>query len=433
MKFIFYFIFSLQKKIYFFHFFIFSFFYFLLSSFFYVPLGFSLDFHSMSHRAPLKNFLLAFENSTSASSLTKMNQKSSPLNSKDILVLKVKPYIKVYESNRIQLKDFIDDRLVERKMSMGDFSFYDFFVRYSRRSSFSTEELISLWKKFKFSYFLNFPEVRKKRIFRSEDLKKYLKDFQNQWKDQKGLSTLANLIQWEIPDHVIVENKRFEISKDSLKVRLLNRWQKQCVECEFFFLSLEIPYLGSSLKGKPWKISFPPSIPRNSFSLPLHFLNFKNENRMSKDLSREDWVKKWDYQRTYWIQGRVEIYKRVPVLNRNVSVNKRMEEGDFDFAFRKINFFSERKLPLKKDILGKKLRLGLKAGDILWKSVFLKEKAVKRGDLVKIKMDKKSWSVTLTGKAIQEGVVGDQIKVLNLGSNKVILARVIYRGEVLVQ
>ena len=272
-------------------------------------------------------------------------------------------------------------------------------------------------------------------------------------KQKKGLNLLISL-----PEKIIIEKRQYEVSKDSIKRILMRDWKKICKDCEFVLRSLVIPSISKDLlKGRAWKISHHLGLPKGNFSLPLVFEeNLENpEKSLSSNLKRnlktssfdssnnkisklqKDRLKKkvrsWNRGRTFWVNGRLDIYKKVPVMNRSFSRLERLEREDFNFSYRKVSFFSRRQVPSKKELLRQKLRRSLRAGDIIWRSLIAKEKALQKGDTVEIKLKERNWQVTLIGQSKQDGFIGDRVKVLNLDSKKIITALVVDKGKVLVE
>ena len=75
--------------------------------------------------------------------------------------------------------------------------------------------------------------------------------------------------------------------------------------------------------------------------------------------------------------------------------------------------------------VGKRLRLGLRAGQVLREYALEEPPVVKRGSLVKIVARGEAFTVSALGKARQEGRPGEIIKVRNLNSKREIFARVV--------
>jgi flagella basal body P-ring formation protein FlgA len=75
----------------------------------------------------------------------------------------------------------------------------------------------------------------------------------------------------------------------------------------------------------------------------------------------------------------------------------------------------------------------MNAGDIVWRGSLVREKAIQRGELVRVVSGEGNWSVSVQAKTEQDGFLGDTVNLRNVQTNKLISGRVIGRGEVEVQ
>jgi len=84
------------------------------------------------------------------------------------------------------------------------------------------------------------------------------------------------------------------------------------------------------------------------------------------------------------------------------------------------------------DIIGKRARRNIDAGDILRPDLIEMPPLVKRGDMVVIVAESEGIKVTATGEVKSDGLRGEQVKVVNLDSNKRFSARVVDKKTVMV-
>jgi flagella basal body P-ring formation protein FlgA len=82
------------------------------------------------------------------------------------------------------------------------------------------------------------------------------------------------------------------------------------------------------------------------------------------------------------------------------------------------------------DIIGKRARRNIDAGNILRPDLIEMPPLVKRGDMVVIVAESEGFKVTATGEAKSDGLRGEQVKVVNLDSNKRFSARVVDKQTV---
>ena len=80
-------------------------------------------------------------------------------------------------------------------------------------------------------------------------------------------------------------------------------------------------------------------------------------------------------------------------------------------------------------MLGKRLKQGLRVGDVILSNMLEREKSVLRGEPVQVIVKNSGWSVSLLATAEQDGVIGDRIRLKNNKSNKEIVATITGKAE----
>ncbi|HMN69253.1 MAG TPA: flagellar basal body P-ring formation chaperone FlgA, partial [Bdellovibrionales bacterium] len=85
--------------------------------------------------------------------------------------------------------------------------------------------------------------------------------------------------------------------------------------------------------------------------------------------------------------------------------------------------------PEEDQIDGKKVKLGLRAGDILWSGSLEKEMAIRRGDPIVVKSGTGMWEVSVNAVAAQDASIGDVIS-LKQKNGAQLTGMVVGQGEV---
>lgn len=217
----------------------------------------------------------------------------------------------------------------------------------------------------------------------------------------------------KIPSRVVIENKGYEMREGEVKEALTKKWQSSCSDCRIVIQRLVLPEVNSDWLHQPWKLNIKDDLPRGSFSVPVEFTA---KNKTS----------------TFWITGSVEIERRVPVATRMMYFGEKVREGDFKWEYRDVTFARDG-IPEEDSIVGKRVRGSLRANQIIWMNNIEREKALNRGDVVRIISGTKDWTVTTKGVAQQDAHIGDTVKVKNPKTLKVISALVVGKGEVKVE
>ncbi|BDU50218.1 flagellar basal body P-ring formation chaperone FlgA [Haliovirga abyssi] len=128
---------------------------------------------------------------------------------------------------------------------------------------------------------------------------------------------------------------------------------------------------------------------------------------------------------------KVGILKEVYILNRDVKRNEKFSIEDV-IKIKKIfinNYYSAN-IEGVNEIKGKLYRRNLRKGEILKYKDFIKEKIFKRNSLVTIYVDYNGIKLKATGKALEDGYIGDNIRVLNINSKKIINGIVTKEGMI---
>jgi len=164
-------------------------------------------------------------------------------------------------------------------------------------------------------------------------------------------------------------------------------------------------------KNTPYKAIFitTPKIGSN-----LLILEFKKDGTLER-------VKIWGY-----VEAKVPviILKR-PVLNKSI-----LSEEDIEVELKPLSRLPQDVILDKNSVLGKEVRMSLKAGTILRYSHLERPVIIKRNQIVYIIVRGKNFVVKARGLALQEGREGASIKVKNISSKKILWGKVISPEEV---
>lgn len=131
------------------------------------------------------------------------------------------------------------------------------------------------------------------------------------------------------------------------------------------------------------------------------------------------------------LTGRVSSILDVPVLNKALGQGSVIGKADLDWV----------KLPAERaadylrnanDLVGMELRRQMPEQTALRPQDLLPARVVLRGQLVAMQINLPSMQIAAQGRALQDGAVGDVIRVTNTQSNRVVEAKVAGAGVVIV-
>jgi len=129
----------------------------------------------------------------------------------------------------------------------------------------------------------------------------------------------------------------------------------------------------------------------------------------------------------------ISIYKNVIVSAQQLRKDTILTAADIkqqkhDLADLSYGYFED-----SKDVIGMKLKRQVLAGAALTPAMLNKRQIVSRGQNVTIFAQSGSMAVRMTGKALDNGAVGDRIKVMNIKSRKKLEGIITSTGEIEVQ
>lgn len=218
----------------------------------------------------------------------------------------------------------------------------------------------------------------------------------------------------QIPHRIVAQNRGYELDQEVLEMQLLTHWHTLCQNCKIRIKSLQLPKLPLNLKNAPWSLDISDRLPRGHFSQRLSVSMPQNQDQY------------------FWVNGEVEVQKKVPVLNRSTPINTRLNVEDFKWEWRDVTMATD-STPTENEIAGRKMRFTMNANDIIWSGSVLREKAVQRGEIVKVTIGDKQWEMSTQAITQQDGYIGDTINLKNMQTQKVITGRVIGDGEVTIK
>jgi flagella basal body P-ring formation protein FlgA len=132
------------------------------------------------------------------------------------------------------------------------------------------------------------------------------------------------------------------------------------------------------------------------------------------------------------ISGWVDIFKYVVCASRDLERGEKINEDDLYMVKRNLSHLSSKILTDKKKIIGLIAKHNIKADTCLKEWMVEKAPVVNRGDIVTIMAESGDLLVTVPGRVLMKGFLGELVKVQNLMSKKEIFAKVLNNSTVAV-
>lgn len=223
-----------------------------------------------------------------------------------------------------------------------------------------------------------------------------------------AIERAAGKVHVVVPSLVVIDTKKRELDRETIAAELKQAWQPLCADCRLSVEDLSLPRVE---RVRDWSLRIKPELPRGSFSVAV-------------DLIRENGA-----PLPAWISGRVIAKRRVPVARRALAALERVQPGDVDWDYRDTSA-SYDGVPTADEMLGRRVRQGVRAGDVLFSGLLEKERAVRRGEVVQLRSVEKGWEVSMAAVVQQDGFIGDMINLKSARSGQTLMGQVTGIGEV---
>jgi len=130
------------------------------------------------------------------------------------------------------------------------------------------------------------------------------------------------------------------------------------------------------------------------------------------------------------VNGRVTVKHSVPVLVRRTAGGTTLSAADIDWMLVPEDRINISVVTEADQLIGRELRRDTEGDELLHTQDVMQPRLVVRGSLVTMKIETPLLQVTAQGKALQDGVMGDIVRVTNTQSNRTIEGTVTGTGTV---
>ncbi len=133
---------------------------------------------------------------------------------------------------------------------------------------------------------------------------------------------------------------------------------------------------------------------------------------------------------SFYLTAKVSLEGTVLVANRDLARHETISNADVRLEMRKVSSMSGNTLSQVTSALGLQTKRAVRAGEVLRSSNLTAAKVVSKGDQVTITATSQGISVAAAGTAMANGKVGEQIRVQNDRTERIVKARVVAAGQV---
>jgi flagellar basal body P-ring formation protein FlgA len=131
-----------------------------------------------------------------------------------------------------------------------------------------------------------------------------------------------------------------------------------------------------------------------------------------------------------YVPAQVDLYRPVVVAARNLSRGTRLSNADVTVALRNTSRLRQGFVDTEGAVVGMELRRPLERGEAFRAGLLVEPLAVNRGDEVRLEAEVGGISVSTRGTAMSSGRVGQQIRVMNNSSERVVAGEIVAPGHV---
>jgi len=133
---------------------------------------------------------------------------------------------------------------------------------------------------------------------------------------------------------------------------------------------------------------------------------------------------------TIFVPGHVNLYREVATALRSLQRNSIVQASDVQLSERDVSSLRQGYILNLENVIGQKLTRPIQPNQIFSANYLKAAAAINKGDQVVISARANSMYVRMPGTALEEGAIGQQIRVRNTRSQRIVHARVTGPGQV---
>ncbi len=133
---------------------------------------------------------------------------------------------------------------------------------------------------------------------------------------------------------------------------------------------------------------------------------------------------------TIFVPAHVNLYRNVAIALRSMPRNSIVQAADVQLSERDVSSLRQGYILDLENVIGKKLTRPVQPSRVISANSLKAAAAIEKGDAVVISAHGNSMSVRMPGIALEEGAIGQQIRVRNTRSQRIVHARVTAPGQV---
>lgn len=133
---------------------------------------------------------------------------------------------------------------------------------------------------------------------------------------------------------------------------------------------------------------------------------------------------------TILVPAQAKVYRSVAVASRNLQRGELVSTADLSTEIKAVGDFRLGFALTPDTIIGKEMKVAINKGELFRNSALDSPRVIKRGDTVSMEANAGDISVRTSGTAVSDGRIGQQIRIKNNQSARIINAKVVGVGKV---
>ncbi|WP_205342454.1 flagellar basal body P-ring formation chaperone FlgA [Denitrificimonas caeni] len=133
---------------------------------------------------------------------------------------------------------------------------------------------------------------------------------------------------------------------------------------------------------------------------------------------------------TIFVPGHVNLYREVAIALRSLPRNSVVQAADVQLSERDVSSLRQGYILNLENVIGQKTTRPMQPNQVVSANYLKAAAAINKGDEVVISAQGSSMFVRMPGTALEEGAIGQQIRVRNTRSKRIVHARVTAPGQV---
>lgn len=131
-----------------------------------------------------------------------------------------------------------------------------------------------------------------------------------------------------------------------------------------------------------------------------------------------------------YVKASLELEKPILITQRSLTKGERLTNSDLIFSKRDIFALRNGYVVDLEDAIGKRLKRSLGSGEIVYQFQLVEPKVIKRGDVVRVQLQRGNLNVVSSAIALSDAKKGQTLRVKNSKTSKIILVKATSEGEV---